>query len=113
MTAGFVGILMTIICCKTLCEFLLELNQPVLSQTPPLRGPRTVEGPTVLEMPIVIRIYMPQQGTGAAAAGAATLPTVTVVPLTATATATAVTKQAIKHAFSPLPTSIAQLNPVA
>lgn len=110
MTAGFVGILMTIICCKTLCEFLIELNQPVLTQTPPLRGPRTVEGPTVLEMPIVIRIYMPQQGAGA---GAATLPTVTVVPLTATATATAVTKQAIKHAFAPLPTSIAQLNPVA
>ena len=61
VTAGVVGVMMTIICCKTLCEFLLELSQPVATQTPPLRDPRVV-APTVLEMPIVIRIYMPQPG---------------------------------------------------
>lgn len=104
MTAGFVGILMTIICCKTLCEFLLELSQPALTQPPPLQGPRA-EGSTVLEMPIVIRIYMPQQGAGAAvaavAAGAAALPTVTVVPVSATADQAT---KPTKHAFAPLPT---------
>jgi hypothetical protein len=56
LTAGLVGVMMTIICCKTLCEFLLELNQPIATQNPPLR---TV-APTVLEMPIVIRIHFPQ-----------------------------------------------------
>jgi len=58
LTAGLVGVMMTIICCKTLCEYLLELNQPIATQNPPSR---TV-APTVLEMPIIIRMYLAQPG---------------------------------------------------
>jgi hypothetical protein len=49
LTAGVVGVMMTIICCKTLCEFLLELSQPDPTQRPPL----PIVAPTILEMPII------------------------------------------------------------
>lgn len=56
LTVGLVGVMMTIICCKTLCEFLLELSQPIATQNP---SSRTV-APMVLEMPIVIRVQLTQ-----------------------------------------------------
>jgi len=55
ITAGVAGLMLSIICCKTLCEFLLELNQSVT--TP---APVRIHSPTVIEMPILIRIYIPQ-----------------------------------------------------
>jgi hypothetical protein len=58
LTAGVVGVMMTIICCKTLCEFLLELSQPDTTQKPAL----PTVAPIVLEMPIIIRVYLPQPG---------------------------------------------------
>jgi hypothetical protein len=66
VTVGFVGIMMTIICCKTLCEFMLELSRPdaVAAPLPPTRLP--TQSPTVVEMPILIRIYLPQMQQGAA-----------------------------------------------
>jgi hypothetical protein len=78
LTAGLVGVMMTIICCKTLCEFLLELSQPDATQNP---SSRTV-APTVLEMPIIIRVYLPQPGN----------------------------TQQSKNMFEPLPISINSLN---
>jgi hypothetical protein len=71
ISAGVVGIMMTIICCKTLCEFLLELSAP--ERTTPVAATATVATtvatvasvkaamPTIIEMPILIRIYLPQQ----------------------------------------------------
>ena len=55
ITVGLVGIMMTIICCKSLCEFMIELSKPDVPQTPARTG-----SPTVIEMPIVIRIHFPQ-----------------------------------------------------
>jgi len=67
ISAGVVGIMMTIICCKTLCEFLLELSKPDITQ-----APARTEFSRLIEMPIVIRIHFPQQRTAIA-------PTITVV----------------------------------
>jgi hypothetical protein len=66
ITIGVVGILMTIVCCKTLCEFLLDLSKPdtVAPPVPTIRPP--TQSPTVVEMPILIRIYLPQMRPGAA-----------------------------------------------
>jgi hypothetical protein len=62
--------MMTIICCKTLCEFLLDLSAP--ERTTPVAATATTVAtatvasvkaavPTIIEMPILIRIYLPQQ----------------------------------------------------
>jgi hypothetical protein len=61
--------MMTIICCKTLCEFMLELSRPDAVAVPiaMVAGTRpSTHSPTVVEMPILIRIYMPQMLQGAA-----------------------------------------------
>ena len=77
ITAGVVGVMMTIICCKTLCEFMLELSKPdetpVVTRTTAAAATITAitarpptQSPNVVEMPILIRIYMPQMLQGAA-----------------------------------------------
>jgi len=70
ITAGVVGIMMTIICCKTLCEFLLELSKPDTEQAPTRTNIQKV-----IEMPIVIRIYLPQQENNTTVVATATVAT--------------------------------------
>jgi len=64
VTVGFVGVMMTIICCKTLCEFLLELSRPDTAPVTTIITP--TQSPTVVEVPVLIRIYLPQMQSGAA-----------------------------------------------
>jgi len=45
-TGGFIGIMLSLFFCKVICS---PLEQPV------------AEMPTVVDMPIIIRIYLPQQ----------------------------------------------------
>jgi hypothetical protein len=72
VTAGVVGVMMTIICCKTLCEFMLECSKPdeppVVTRTTAatITARPPTQSPTMVEMPILIRIYMPQMQPGAA-----------------------------------------------
>ena len=96
ITAGLLGIMMTIICCKTLCEFLLEMNNPDTEQAPTRTNPQKV-----IEMPIVIRIYLPQQANNATGATAPTAPIVA----TATVATVATQKGDIqrKNVFEPVP----------
>ena len=56
ITVGLLGIMLTIVCCKTLCEFLLEMNKSDTEQAPTRTTPQKI-----IEMPIVLRIYLPQQ----------------------------------------------------
>ena len=56
ITFSVVGVIMTIICCKLLCSIMLQPIQPAVA-----RMVVGTEMPTVIEMPILIRIYLPQQ----------------------------------------------------
>jgi len=74
VTAGVVGVMMTIICCKALLSLLIEQMSPeaVVHTTPQIQTqrlrqiPTQTQTPSVVEMPIVLRIYLPQvQGAAA------------------------------------------------
>lgn len=60
---------MTVIFCKLLCAFPIEPSQPVATQMPSHVG-----SSRVLEMPILIRIYLPQPGVAAIEAAHQALP---------------------------------------
>jgi hypothetical protein len=72
ITAGVVGVMMTIICCKALLSLLVEQMTPeaVVHTTPQIQMQRLrqtqQQNHSVVEMPIVLRIYLPQvQGAAA------------------------------------------------
>ena len=68
VTAGVLGVLMTIVCCKTFCSVLVEMTQPAdteaetpsQNQRPVAVATPTLPQTTIIEMPIVIHIYLPQ-----------------------------------------------------
>ena len=49
LTGGLLGLMMSIVFCKIICSGMAEVEQPVAKM------------PTVIDMPITIQIYLPQQ----------------------------------------------------
>jgi ABC-type antimicrobial peptide transport system permease subunit len=62
ITGGLIGIMMSIIFCNMMCSILLKPTDPILPYTR-ARTELPTTTPTVIEMPITIRIYLPQQDT--------------------------------------------------
>ena len=66
VSAGVLGVLMTIVCCKTFCSVLAEMTRPAdteadsQSQRPVAVATPILPQSTVIEMPILIHIYLPQ-----------------------------------------------------
>ena len=59
ITALVIGIITTMVCCKVICSFVNdadELDEPVVSRTTATRQTHTI-----VELPIIIRIYLPPQ----------------------------------------------------
>jgi len=49
LTGGFIGLMVSILFCKIICSVIPDVEQPVATI------------PNVIDMPITIRIYLPQQ----------------------------------------------------
>ena len=61
ITGGIIGIMMSIFFCNIILSMMIESTEPIVSHKQ-LHAEIPTSAPTVIDMPITIRIYLPQQG---------------------------------------------------